>query len=267
MLGSRAAASCCSFPQLHLGAAPSPAVQMVGDRGEGAKYWPRWRGPSGQGLVDRHRLSGHLVGHRERAVEDAGAGQRQLVADRVGRSHLRHDRVRRRAAALGAGVSPLGRRAAVGDRSRRTDGSTSGRTTRTVTRRRRRRPTAQRVYVSFGGRGTGRVRHERQAGLAARSRPDGRVSRHRGVAAALQGSAHPLSGSVARLVHRRVRHANRRSTLWRTPRDASVGWGTPIADSRRRSRRDHRQRPAARAGVQSGHRRRAVALRRQSTTK
>src|SRR5678810_1077826 len=29
----------------------APAVRMVADEGEGAKYWPRWRGPSGQGLV------------------------------------------------------------------------------------------------------------------------------------------------------------------------------------------------------------------------
>jgi hypothetical protein len=37
---------------LHLdGQQPAPAVQMVGDTGEGAKYWARWRGPSGQGVV------------------------------------------------------------------------------------------------------------------------------------------------------------------------------------------------------------------------
>ena len=29
----------------------SNAVRMVADEGEGLKYWPRWRGPSGQGLV------------------------------------------------------------------------------------------------------------------------------------------------------------------------------------------------------------------------
>src|SRR5678810_1198503 len=29
----------------------APAVRMVADEGEGTKYWPRWRGPSGQGLV------------------------------------------------------------------------------------------------------------------------------------------------------------------------------------------------------------------------
>ena len=35
--------------------APGPAavddVSMIAVEGEGAKYWPRWRGPSGQGLV------------------------------------------------------------------------------------------------------------------------------------------------------------------------------------------------------------------------
>ena len=27
------------------------AVRMIADEGEGAKYWPRWRGPSGQGVA------------------------------------------------------------------------------------------------------------------------------------------------------------------------------------------------------------------------
>ena len=40
------------LPQLSLeGQQPTPAVQMIGDTGEGAKYWARWRGPSGQGVV------------------------------------------------------------------------------------------------------------------------------------------------------------------------------------------------------------------------
>ena len=39
------------------GQQPPPAVQMVGDTGEGAKYWARWRGPSGQGIVQRDGLS------------------------------------------------------------------------------------------------------------------------------------------------------------------------------------------------------------------
>src|SRR5687768_2526751 len=28
-----------------------PTVEMIGESGEAARYWPRWRGPSGQGLV------------------------------------------------------------------------------------------------------------------------------------------------------------------------------------------------------------------------
>jgi outer membrane protein assembly factor BamB len=31
--------------------AAAPAVTLIPVEGEGAKYWPRWRGPSGQGLV------------------------------------------------------------------------------------------------------------------------------------------------------------------------------------------------------------------------
>ena len=30
---------------------PAEDVEMIAVEGEGAKYWPRWRGPSGQGLV------------------------------------------------------------------------------------------------------------------------------------------------------------------------------------------------------------------------
>jgi outer membrane protein assembly factor BamB len=33
-------------------AADPPAVQIIPPEGDGIKYWPRWRGPSGQGLVE-----------------------------------------------------------------------------------------------------------------------------------------------------------------------------------------------------------------------
>ena len=44
----------CLLPLLFLLSAPLPAgdeVRMVSVSGEGEKYWPGWRGPSGQGLV------------------------------------------------------------------------------------------------------------------------------------------------------------------------------------------------------------------------
>lgn len=34
-----------------MGAAPPEGVRLIEAEGEAAKYWPRWRGPSGQGLV------------------------------------------------------------------------------------------------------------------------------------------------------------------------------------------------------------------------
>jgi outer membrane protein assembly factor BamB len=36
---------------LSITAAPEPTVEMVVPQGEAQKYWPRWRGPSGQGTV------------------------------------------------------------------------------------------------------------------------------------------------------------------------------------------------------------------------
>src|SRR5262245_42500067 len=38
-------------PSTVVEAGQAPAVAMVADEGEAARYWPRWRGPSGQGLV------------------------------------------------------------------------------------------------------------------------------------------------------------------------------------------------------------------------
>src|SRR5437773_1652774 len=39
------------LPQPRRLLAQEPAVRMVGVEGEGARYWSRWRGPSGQGIV------------------------------------------------------------------------------------------------------------------------------------------------------------------------------------------------------------------------
>ena len=40
------------LPSSQLGARQAAStVEMVGDTGEAARYWARWRGPSGQGIV------------------------------------------------------------------------------------------------------------------------------------------------------------------------------------------------------------------------
>lgn len=47
-----AAAVFCAAPALvHTNASTSEDVRAIAVTGEGANYWPRWRGPSGQGLV------------------------------------------------------------------------------------------------------------------------------------------------------------------------------------------------------------------------
>ncbi len=53
--GPQAAGSQAAAPQTVKPAplgAPSPAVSMIVPGGEATKYWSRWRGPSGQGLVE-----------------------------------------------------------------------------------------------------------------------------------------------------------------------------------------------------------------------
>lgn len=47
----KAAPLLLALAQLAHATAPQPAVHMIEVQGEAAKYWPRWRGPSGQGLV------------------------------------------------------------------------------------------------------------------------------------------------------------------------------------------------------------------------
>src|SRR5687767_4312696 len=51
---SRSAARPAAAQQAAQGATLSSqasSVRMIADDGEGAQYWPRWRGPSGQGLA------------------------------------------------------------------------------------------------------------------------------------------------------------------------------------------------------------------------
>ena len=49
------------------------------------RTWPRWRGPSGQGLVSRGRVPGPVVRDRDGEMEGPGAGSGQFLADCLGR--------------------------------------------------------------------------------------------------------------------------------------------------------------------------------------
>jgi len=81
------------LPQFHLeGQQPAAAVHMVGDTGEGAKYWARWRGPSGQGVVTGtgYPDSWSATENVKWKVAVPGNGNSSPI---VGRSHLRNDRL------------------------------------------------------------------------------------------------------------------------------------------------------------------------------
>ena len=171
--------------------AQQPDVRMVGVEGEGAKYWPVWRGPSGQGLATGH-VPGHVVGDGERRVEEAGAGPWQLVADRVGRQDFSDERLRRRPPRVAHRVPAIRRRPTVG-------GVCAGRQSgaRALQERPRighavdRRDARLRVVRQPR---PGGVRLQRQARLAQGSRRRRQLPRLSGIAAAVQEPHHPVSG-------------------------------------------------------------------------
>ena len=241
---------------------------MVADEGEAAKHWARWRGPSGQGLVSGSGLSRYLVGRRRTCCG------RRPVSGRAA--------IPRRSSGAIASSSPRRTTTGAGCRCvayRRTDGASCGKPSHPRADRAEAAhyknghasatpaTDGQRVYVSFGARG-----------LVAFDM-DGKLVWHRdlGPMEAYHGTAgSPLlykdrvilyQDQFAGLVHRRVRHAHRARTCGGRTRDAQRRVGHADRRSRRRSRRDHRQRPAAGAGLQPGHRRRAVALRRHARTR
>ena len=229
----------------------APAVRMVADEGEAAKHWARWRGPSGQGLVsgagypDSWSPTQNVVW--KTALSGEGNSSPIVWGDRIFITTA-YDNGRR--------VSLLA--------YRRTDGSKlweafapEGRSSRGTHYKNGHASATpatdgQRVYVSFGARG-----------LAAFDM-DGKLVWHRdlgpmeayhgtaGLAAALQGPDHPLSGSVRRVLHRRLRHAHGQGCVAHAAR-----WqrrmGHADRRSRRRSRRDYRQQSAPRASLQPRH--------------
>ncbi len=88
---------------------------MVADAGEGTKYWPRWRGPSGQGLAvgtgypDAWSATENIAW--KTPVPGRGNSSPIVWRDRVILTTA-YDNGRR---ALGAGVQALRWREAVGD--------------------------------------------------------------------------------------------------------------------------------------------------------
>lgn len=208
-------------------AGQGPAVQMVADEGEGARYWPRWRGPSGQGLVSgtgypdtwsatenvlwRTPVPGSgnsspiVWGDRIFLTTAYDGGQRMSVI-----AYRRSDGVQ-----LWETFSPDSSR---GPRHHAKNGYASA-TAATD---------GERVYVSLGSRG-----------LLALDM-DGAILWHRELGAI--GNYHGAAGSPLLYQDRLIIHQDQSrdafiaafdtstgEEIWRTRRAANVGWSTPIA--------------------------------------
>ena len=209
------------------GQQPAAAVRMVADEGEGAKYWPRWRGPSGQGLVTgtgypdswsptqnvrwKTALSGDgnsspiVWGDRIFLTTAYDNGRRVSVI-----AFRRSDGMKLWEAFAPAGRSSQGTHYKNGHASATpaTDG--------------------QRVYASFGARGLVAVDM------------DGKLVWHRDLGP--MEAYHGTAGSPLLYKDRIILYQDQFAgsfiaafdtrtgkDVWRTRRDANVGWGTPIA--------------------------------------
>jgi len=223
-----AAAAVMLWPPARLAGQEAGAggVEMIATDGPGAQYWPRWRGPSGQGLVEG---SGYPDGWSATEnvlwrTEVPGRGNSSPIVwgDRIFLTTA-YDGGRR--------LSLLA--------YRRSDGSLlweqfapEGALERVHQKNGHASATpatdGERVYVSFGSRG-----------LVAFDF-DGRLAWHQDLGP--MGNYHGTAGSPLLYKDRLILYQdqNRDSfvaafdtrtgrELWRTSRDARVGWGTPIA--------------------------------------
>ena len=209
------------------GQAPADGVRMVADEGEGAKYWGRWRGPSGQGLVSGSGYPDTWSASQNIAwkVPVPGGGNSSPIVwgDRIfvttayetGRRLAILAFSRTNGQKLWEAFAPEGR-SPYGNHYKNGFASATAATD------------GQRVYASFGPRGL----------LAVDM--NGKVVWHRDLGP--MDAYHGTAGSPLLYKDRLILYQDQFSNsfiaafdartgreLWRTRREAQVGWGTPIA--------------------------------------
>jgi outer membrane protein assembly factor BamB len=208
-------------------AGQTPAVSMIADEGEGARYWPRWRGPSGQGLVtgsgypDRWSANENVLW--KIPVPGGGNSSPIVWRDRILLTTAYEGG--RRLSVLAFRLSDGGRLWETFAPEGRRDAGThfkNGHASATPA------TDGERVYVSFGARGllaldlNGKIVWNRDLGQ--------------------MDAYHGTAGSPLLYKHRIILYQDQYAgsfiaafdtrtgqQLWRTTREASVGWGTPIA--------------------------------------
>jgi len=236
---------------LALACAPAPAqepaptgargVRMVPPTGKGGLYWPRWRGPSGQGVVEESGYtdtwSATTNVQWKTAVPGSGHSSPIVWGDRIFLTTSRDD---------GRRLSVLSFRRSDGTLLWETD-APDGRVERHHGKNTPASATpttdGERVYASFGSRGLVAVDFD---GNVVWHRDLGPIDNYHGPA----GSPLLYRDTVIIYQDQRARlgsgGANNRApdgafvialdtrtgeTRWQTERSASVGWGSPIAIS------------------------------------
>ena len=212
---------------------PAPAngqdgggVRMVRPDGEGGRYWPRWRGPSGQGVVegtgypDTWSATTNVLWTT--AVPGGGHSSPIVWGDRIFLTTSRNG---------GRRVSIVSFRRSDGELLWETD-APEGRPEYTHGKNSPAAATAttdgERVYASFGSRGMLAVDFD---GHIVWHREFGHIDNYHGPA----GS--PLLYRDTVIIYQDQNggafvialDTRTGETRWRTDRSASVGWGTPIA--------------------------------------
>ena len=206
--------------------AQQPDVRMVGVDGEGAKYWPVWRGPSGQGLAtgtypDTWSATENVVW--KKPVPGRGNSSPIVWGDRIfltsayesGRRVSLIAFRRTDGAQLWEAFAPDGR----AGRAHYKNGHASATPSTDGTL----------VYASFGSRGLAAFDFN---GKLVWHKDLGDVDNYHGSAGSpllLQRTASSCTriSTAGRSSRRSTRDTGKE--LWRTPRRASVGWGTPVA--------------------------------------
>jgi outer membrane protein assembly factor BamB len=213
-------------------AAPAPSVRMIEPDGIAARYWPRWRGPSGQGLVpdgaypDRWSATQNVVWRAP--VAGRGNSSPIVWGDRIflttaydGGERLSLLCFRR---SDGRQLWEVFAPQQGSERGHPKNGHASA---TPVT-------DGRRVYASFGSHGLLAVTLD---GKVAWHRPLGRLANYHGSAGSPvlykdrififqdHGGTESAGSFVAAI------SAETGAPLWQTPRTASVGWGTPIVIS------------------------------------
>ena len=205
--------------------APDADVRMVAVEGEGAYFWPRWRGPSGQGLVDgtgyTDRWSATENVLWRTTVPGSGNSSPIVWADRIFLTTARDDGSRLFVLAFRHSDGALLWETEVAPGSAEHAHGKNGHASATPV------TDGERVYASLGGRG-----------LVALDL-DGELLWHTEIGPV--GNYHGPAGSPLLHGDRIFLYQDQDGggfvaaydtvsgdEVWRTDRDATVGWGTPV---------------------------------------